>query len=30
VGISAEDLKASLDALAEREPAIAAALARAG
>jgi DNA-3-methyladenine glycosylase II len=30
VGISAEDLKASLDALAERDPAIAAALARAG
>src|SRR3954467_1973980 len=30
VGISAEDLKASLDALAAREPAIAAALARAG
>jgi DNA-3-methyladenine glycosylase II len=30
VGISAEELKTSLDALAEREPAIAAALARAG
>src|SRR4051812_1707824 len=30
MGISAEDLKASLDTLAEREPAIAAALARAG
>ncbi|HEY0113162.1 MAG TPA: DNA-3-methyladenine glycosylase 2 family protein [Allosphingosinicella sp.] len=30
MGISAEDLKASLDALAEREPKIAAALARAG
>lgn len=30
MGISAEELKTSLDALAEREPAIAAALARAG
>jgi DNA-3-methyladenine glycosylase II len=30
VGIAAEDLKTSLDALAEREPSIAAALARAG